>query len=363
MSDEVRSEDVGTYQMLWDCPACGTSKLLGLTHRHCPACGSPQDPDARYFPSDAEKVAVEDHPLAGRDLQCPACDTPNSSAANNCGGCGSPLADAKEVVVREDVVLGEGERFAGETGADAKAAERARQAAKHPQPQGKPAKTDAARGTRKRRGLIIAGVIALVLLLAFVFTRKREVEIEATSHSWSRTIEVEEFGEVNESAWCERMPARAKLRSKKSEVRETKKVPDGETCKTRKKDMGNGTFKEVRECKTKYRDEKVYADKCYYRIDKWHHERQFEAKGSALTPAPSWPQVELAKTGRGDCRGCQREGARGEAYTVHFAYEDDTDTCEFALSRWESIAIGDRFVAKAGRMTSNLDCDSLVAKE
>ena len=28
------------YEMLWDCTQCGTTGLLGTTHRHCPSCGA-----------------------------------------------------------------------------------------------------------------------------------------------------------------------------------------------------------------------------------------------------------------------------------------------------------------------------------
>jgi hypothetical protein len=28
-----------TYEMFWDCGFCGTTRLLGKTHRHCPGCG------------------------------------------------------------------------------------------------------------------------------------------------------------------------------------------------------------------------------------------------------------------------------------------------------------------------------------
>ena len=32
--------DERVYEMLWDCAFCGTQKLLGLQHRHCPSCGA-----------------------------------------------------------------------------------------------------------------------------------------------------------------------------------------------------------------------------------------------------------------------------------------------------------------------------------
>ena len=58
------------YEMLWNCGACGSEKLLGVTHRHCPNCGAAQEASRRYFPSDEEKVAVADHRYTGVDHQC-----------------------------------------------------------------------------------------------------------------------------------------------------------------------------------------------------------------------------------------------------------------------------------------------------
>ena len=103
--------DESAYQMLWDCPACDTPKLLGLTHRHCPACGSPQDPASRYFPPEGEEIAVEDHQYAGADRVCGACDTPSAAIAEFCGGCGSPMDDAKEARRRTDQVAEAGQSF------------------------------------------------------------------------------------------------------------------------------------------------------------------------------------------------------------------------------------------------------------
>ena len=49
------------YEMLWDCEYCGTDKLLGVSQKFCPNCGSAQNAEKRYFPKDDEKVAVADH--------------------------------------------------------------------------------------------------------------------------------------------------------------------------------------------------------------------------------------------------------------------------------------------------------------
>ncbi|MBM4362811.1 MAG: hypothetical protein FJ104_09030, partial [Deltaproteobacteria bacterium] len=98
MSDET------AYEMLWDCRYCGSKKLLGVTHRHCPSCGAPQDADARYFPADEDRVLAKDHRFAGADVSCPHCTESNGRAAAHCRSCGGPLAGATEVKRRDDVV-------------------------------------------------------------------------------------------------------------------------------------------------------------------------------------------------------------------------------------------------------------------
>ena len=92
-----REESLGSYEMLWDCPHCDTKKNLGVTHRHCPNCGAPQDASKRYFPSDADKVAVANHQFTGADRVCSSCGTAQSAKAKNCGKCGAPLDGMKAV--------------------------------------------------------------------------------------------------------------------------------------------------------------------------------------------------------------------------------------------------------------------------
>src|SRR5688572_6267321 len=90
------------YEMVWDCRYCGAQKLLGLTHRHCPNCGAAQDPTARYFPADDEKVAVENHVYVGADMQCRYCDAASSTRAHNCGRCGAALGEGAPVQLHGD---------------------------------------------------------------------------------------------------------------------------------------------------------------------------------------------------------------------------------------------------------------------
>ena len=92
--------------MLWDCKFCGKQKLLGLTHRHCPSCGAPQNAADRYFPSDADRVLAADHEYAGADILCAKCGQANGRKAKHCGGCGAPLDDGKDVALRTEQASG-----------------------------------------------------------------------------------------------------------------------------------------------------------------------------------------------------------------------------------------------------------------
>jgi hypothetical protein len=324
-----------TYEMLWDCEYCGAKKLLGLTHRHCPECGAAQDPKRRYFPPDEEKIAVEDHAYVGADVHCPACNAPMSAKVKFCAACGAPLQGGAEV---------------------ARVVEKAAPAAAVPR-----AKTVA---PRKGPGLKIAlfggiGALVLALILALVFWKK-EVAITAVRHTWQREIKIEVFGPVNDAAWCDQMPSGAYEIARAQEVRSYNEIPDGQDCRTAKKDNGDGTFTEVQECTAKTRKEPVYADKCRFKIDRWSVGRSAVASGEGLAQAPAWPAVALVKTGQG--LGAEREGARAETYTVHFS--DGTsaavaDTCGLPEAQWRGIADGSKWKADKSVITGLLDCASL----
>jgi hypothetical protein len=348
-----------TYEMLWDCRSCDTKKLLGKTHRFCPNCGAAQDPSWRYFPSDAEKVAVEDHVFVGTDLVCRACGVPNSRVAKHCVACGSDLEKAKDATTRDDQVRGEGTSFQGETAKDAKREREAKKQAASGQPP-----TKAAR--KKRFKLIPHGVSALVLaLVAFIIvaaTWKKEAGVTVTGHRWERSIAIEKFGPKSDSAWCESMPSDAYRVSRHSEVRSHKKVADGQTCSTRRKDNGDGTFSEKEECRTKYRDEPVYSDKCSYTVDRWQYHRTATAQGASLTQTPTWPVVTLSRTG--SCMGCEREGSRGEKYEILVRTDEGkSSSCDFAQPKWEGIADGSQWKMKFAVITGFPDCDSMIARQ
>ena len=331
-----RPDPERTYEMLWDCPACQTPKLLGLTHRFCPHCGSAQDPAKRYFPADDEKVAVQEHRFVGADRLCPACGGPNSAAATFCGGCGSPLDGAKAVTTRPDEVEGADGRF---------------------QAKATPAEETKKAGPAYGRWIVI-GLVTLALLAAFAWFWKREAVVEVAGHSWQRSIDIEVFQAVSESAWCDQMPGDAYRVSHHREQRSIRQVADGQVCHTVRHDNGDGSFSESEACETRYREEPVYDDRCDYRVDRWRVARDTVASGQAREPAPVWPSVTLNRPGQ--CLGCEREGAHHERYTVRLQREQGKPlSCDLPQAEWQAMAPGARWQVQVRAVLDRPDCDTL----
>lgn len=325
------SRDLGTFEMQWDCPSCGTTKLLGKTHRYCPSCGAPQAADKRYFPEPGEEVAVEDHVYHGVDWQCPGCDTPTSNAAKFCASCGAPRETDGKAVGKKAV---------------------------EPPPAVAPPKKSGG-GLALFGALGCGGVVLLGLAVLLVNTFWRsEVVLIVADRSWDRTVAVEELREVTEDAWCDEVPASAKVTRRFEAQRGTRQVPDGETCKTAKVDQGDGTFKEVESCTPKTRDEPVMGEKCAYLARKWTVVETLHAAGAETTP--SWPDTSTLRGGSGI--GARREGAKGETYTVNLrdAVSGDTDTCRLDEARWSTMAKGSRWTTTAGALSGGVDCDALA---
>lgn len=352
-----------TYEMLWDCEYCGSKKLLGKSHRHCPECGAAQNPDKRYFPEESEKVAVEDHVFYGADRACPACATPNSAKAKFCCDCGSPLDEAAEVKRIEDP-----------------------NAPPPPAPGHRPAPPKKqGMSTGKKVGLFVGlglGLLTIVFVLVAIFWTKT-VAISVTGHTWQREVQIEDFNPRAKSEWCDMMPSDAYGVSRTQEVRSYKDVPDGETCTTRRVDNGDGTYSERQECTTNYRQEPVYDDKCHFTVDRWEYARSITAQGGSVAEAPYWPEVQLRQAGvapthnKGKRKGrkvaaptiavggnaafgTEREGQRIETYKVHYlGAEQEQYTCDFPELGWRAIPVSSQWNGEASVITGILDCSTL----
>ena len=352
----------GTYQMLWDCRFCGTEKLLGLTHRHCPNCGAAQDPEWRYLPAEEDMVAVEDHKFVGADKMCPACGQPNSAASAFCQECGADLGAAKEVAAQDRREIGEG-RAESDTRRDVVKdrfdAEMARVGADEDRGR-------AFFGLRKREWMIFGGIAILALVIVgivYAVTYRKATAATVVELPWTRTITIQSFEQQPGSGWDETVPGDAYRVSCSQRQRGSEQVKVGERNECQDVPQGDGTFR--RECQNVpiYDSKPVYDQWCTYTVDRWVKVRDEEASGSGIEPAPYWPDYTLASGGSGGY-GKERKGGTDETYTV--VVEDkngERHACDFDdIDEWMHYPV-DTPVTIELYITGGADCGSLaVAK-
>jgi hypothetical protein len=329
-----------TYEMLWDCQFCGTTKNLGKTHRFCPVCGAPQNPDSRYYPSDEEKVAVEDHQFVGVDVTCPACNQLNSADNEFCQQCGSPLTEGAKAKrldeqsrAADETFESSGSRDVVKEQFDAQMVDIGVQTA--PEGEGK-------KGFNPKVLAMIGVVIALIAGGLFVLNMTESATVYAADHSWERTVDVEVYRQFTEMSWDDVRPAGDNVTMDRgscvSRQRSTNRVADGETCRTVRRDNGDGTYSESQECTTNYREEPVYDDWCRWRGYRWENDYARVTSGEGLSPEPYYEEVSLNCEGQSRL-GCQRANYSGKYYVDFVGNESRTYTCDFAQDEWADISI------------------------
>ncbi|MEL6309279.1 MAG: zinc ribbon domain-containing protein [Chloroflexota bacterium] len=357
--------DGKTYEMLWDCQFCGTKGNLGLTHRYCHTCGAPQNPDSRYFPSDADKVAVEDHEFVGADVTCPACNELNSAASDFCTQCGSPLTEGAraKTVGAESRAAHESFASSGSRDVTKEKFDAQMQAIGVQQP---------ATAKKKRGGLNLRGMALIGLILAIVggaialFNWTETVDLLVTDHEWERTIYVQEYDNFTVSSWRDSRPSgdnvTMRTGSCRQEQRSTRRVADGETCRTVRSDNGDGTFSERQECTTNYREEPVYDDMCTWTGFRWEDSDSFSTSGDLSDP-PYWADVDLNCEGQRR-EGCERIDRRTENYAVIYETvgSNNTSRCTFNQSEWENIPLESTWSAQARVVDGAVQCDTLTRR-
>lgn len=353
------------YEMLWDCQFCGTDGNLGLTHRFCPNCGAPQNPDARYFPSDEDKVAVHDHKYVGVDVTCPNCDELNSAASEHCGQCGAPLTEGAKARMLEARERADAESFESSGSRDVvKEAFDAEMQRVGVQESPK----------RKRSGpnwmtLAVIGLIIAAAAGVFgFFNLTEETEVVVTGHEWERSIQIDEYRAFSVRSWRDSPPAGENLiiqpGSCRQEQRSTRRVPDGEECRVRQVDQGDGTFREERVCETTYRTEAVYDDMCTWSGTNWMSDRTERTSGTSVRETPVWPDITLNCAGQRQL-GCERESGRNERYSVLYEAQENSNNyrCNYPQERWASIAVGSVWVGQVRVVDGGgLSCNDLQSR-
>jgi len=349
------------FEMLWDCRFCGTSKLLGKSQRFCPVCGAAQDPSWRYFPSDEEKIYLDDHPFTGKDAVCESCGHLNSGDAAHCVRCGAPMEGAEGVRTIEERSRAQAAHFETQD-LYARLDREAEQYARGIEPgtATTPAQKTSGGVKRWQIGVGVSVIVAIVgLIFAAIFWTSTE-DVSVTGHRWERSIEIESVQAIEErrEGTCRSVaPADAYREREREEQVDTERVQVDEVCRVIQRDRGDGVGEEVTECDPVYENRAVMGPVCYFTVDRWTYDRSVSAEGGLNDPV-EWPIVDLR---RSNCNslGCERQGDRDEDYILLFVRNDENFSCEVDETEWRGASRGDQYTVEVGRIGGGERCNTL----
>lgn len=352
---------------VWDCRYCGAKKIRGA-FRECPSCGHPRDSTVKFY-LDNPNNFVDDETAKNLnqnpDWVCRFCECLNSDDNTHCIGCGAERTEAcedyftqqrKNEEAREQQLRQAAERLTlqseelMQSAADEAYDEMASFAEDPPLTK---------REKRQRFWGIFATVLLILALIGGIvwLCLPKTVEGVVSNFSWERTIAIEEYKTVREQDWS--IPPGGTYVSESIEIKSYVQVIDHYETKTRTytvrefshyetkttyKDMGNGYFKTETQqvpvyknvTKTEtyqepvYRNEPVFATKYTYDIDKWVYERT--AKAEAQNHNPEWPELHLEDN--------QRQGSKGERYTVTIIVDNETKSYTMSYEEWAVLQSG-----------------------
>lgn len=280
----------------WKCAYCG--QVNQGRDVACHQCDQPRGKDVKFFLDD-DAAEVTDQNLvdvaqAGADWTCEFCSTNNRAKDTRCRQCGAEKGSSPSL---QEKIVTQGN--AGQPGAASPAATRAR-----------------TRMSPIAVGGIIAAVIAVGVLVYFLFFSASEKTAVLDRGQWLRTITVEENKWVEHTAWEDAVPRNAIVLDSRQEKFGTEKIQTGtERKKTGQKDKGNGFFEDVYENVPVYTERDVYKNKVRYKVQEWVVTRTLKSEGD-LASAPAWPAVALS--------AAEREGKRAESGLLYLTLGEKT---------------------------------------
>jgi hypothetical protein len=367
-------DDGETLLGAWNCSSCGSRGVRGDSYR-CHGCGAGRPEDVKfYLPNDAEVVtdaAGIAAANAGSDWKCEFCGQWESATVARCRSCAG--GEAARSQRQETSVVETPSTLHKSPEPIRKAVGRA-----------KPTRNDAPHLTVSFRELPQANegppVAACIAFTVMVFTtlmigaiiafHTRPVPAVITAHSWQRVQHVQEYVSLPQEGWDHPRDA-YDIRSESRvhhydhpidhyETRTrmvTSRVQDGtERVKTgtRTVNLGNGRFRRepTYSTRTRYRseshlesyqepirrDDPVYRDYYFYKVDRWMESTPRALSGSGLNA--QWPSTDVR-----DAK--QRMGSREESYTISLreaspaeGAEPKTWTHPLDESAWRSYTDG-----------------------
>lgn len=348
------------FEMFWDCRFCGTAKLLGKSQRFCPVCGAAQDPSWRYFPSDDEKIYVDDHPFMGADAVCDSCGNLNTGEAAHCVRCGAPMEGAEGVRTIESRSRAAAAQFETQD-LYSRLDREAEQYARGIDPGTAPEPAAKSGGLKKWQ--IGAGVAVIVGICGFIFAAlfwTSTENVSVTDHRWERSVDIQSVQAVRDDreGECRSVaPADAYNEVEEIEQVDTERVQVDEVCTVTQRDRGDGVGEEVRECEPVYESRAIMGPVCYFTVDRWAFDRTVSVDGG-LNDTVIWPEVNLR---RSNCNalGCEREGDRDEDYILILVRNDNEFSCEVDEAEWRNADRGDEYTVEVGRVGGGERCNTL----
>lgn len=319
----MAEKDLGYVELEWTCPSCNARNPGSATK--CQQCGAPMPADVKFelppeeqLVTDKDKVAAAQ---AGPDIYCAYCGTRNSSTAKVCRQCGAALSEgtAREVAG----VLGAfGDKPAPPLRCPSCGTENKPSALKcakcgavlvKPQALVAPAAATPRSGGLPVLPLILAGVVIVVLIGAFVAlaSRSKDVVGQVGDFGWRRTIAIQVLSPVERESWREDLSPGVELIGCQKRVYQVVDQPVAgarEVCGTPYVvDTGTGLGRKKQDCKYE-----VLADYCRYRTMAWVGAAPLVLEGRDLNPR--WPAAQLGSN--------QRTSGQSEDYYVVFRAND-----------------------------------------
>ena len=359
---------MATYEGKWRCPRCSTINLG--RNLNCLSCGVKRSDDVEFFLED-DAATVSDGELlrqanAGADWICRYCGGNNRAFDKQCSSCGSLHSN------QDKQLIGETRDINDWSEAAQKAAKTAAQTQNFQPP---PAQKLFFSTRLFKFGLLGAGglvvmFVALVAALIYISTLTYPTEVEVTNLEWTRSIRLEEFKTVSETAWEDEVPPNARVQSQSRVVHHTDKVPDGTRTvpETYTEQISDGTeryvcgkinkkngyfedkyctrtkYKSVTKTRsrteTTYRDVPVYKTRYNYLIDKWIAAGEKAASGTDFNPRWENVPVDNAKT---------REAGRTESYNLickELSGNNKLHKIKLTAENWSKFKSGERLHGK-----------------
>lgn len=274
----------------WDCFHCGNIGNLG-PHLHCSQCGGPRRKDVRfYLPTDAQVVEDETtlkEAKEGTDWVCVFCANNNRSSYDACVSCGGLKSDSEAKLEEKEYTLDKVPTSSEESDNY------------EPQPMG-----SSSNPVLKYGGYTLLAILAYILLGLI----SSDIEVTVEAIEWNRSIEVEEYRQVEEDGWA--VPSGGQIIKQERAVHHYDRRVVGYQTRTRtvqepvgsepyvcgQRDLGNGYFEDVVCHRTiysprqesyeepVYQEFPVYKTRFWYNIYRWKPYKNYDTKGTDKLP-------------------------------------------------------------------------------